>query len=265
MKGENNGKTTNCVTFNVPIWMYNIICDVFNIIDYFVPDFKEKGKDINMRNHYVPQYYLREFSNKGVIWVYDKSPGRKKIYFKSHVRNVCSEYRLYSDDIERYLNCKIEMPTNIIIKKIRKHEQISNSEKETLAKYMVVMIKRNPIMWKMTQEINPDTPILWALSKMNWKFIVTCDMNFLTSDNPVFYSKKIEIEDSDFEVCFPISNKILLWATWGNGDSIDYFDVSNQVVKEMNWRTVSNSQRFIFNIVSDFSKVSLNSGNIGTN
>lgn len=96
-----------------------------------------------MRDHYIPQYYLRGFSSADdeMVWVYEKNGDLK---FRTQVKNIGHETNYYSPEVETYLANQIEGPANIVIKKIRNREQITNSDKDKLATYMVVMLKRVP-------------------------------------------------------------------------------------------------------------------------
>lgn len=96
-----------------------------------------------MGDHYIPQYYLSGFasSRDDMVWVYEKGGSLK---FQSQVKNVAHETNYYSSEVERYLANEIEGPANSVIKKIRDRKQLTQSEKEKLAIYMVVMLKRVP-------------------------------------------------------------------------------------------------------------------------
>ncbi len=96
-----------------------------------------------MRDHYIPQYYLRGFSSPDddMVWVYEKNGPLK---FQSQVKNIGHETNYYSLEVETYLANQIERPANAVIKKIRNWEKITKEDKEKLATYMVVMLKRVP-------------------------------------------------------------------------------------------------------------------------
>ena len=76
-----------------------------------------------MGDHYVPQYYLKSFSqnNGKCIWVYDKRKSRK---FSTQVNNVGNITGFYSAEVEQYLANTIENPANEVLRKIRNHEEI---------------------------------------------------------------------------------------------------------------------------------------------
>jgi len=96
-----------------------------------------------MGDHYIPQYYLSGFasSENDMVWVYEKGGSLK---FQSQFKNIAHETNYYSPEVERYLANEIEDPANSVIKKIRDRKQLTQSEKEKLAIYMVVMLKRVP-------------------------------------------------------------------------------------------------------------------------
>ena len=97
-----------------------------------------------MGDHYVPQYYLKGFSRNDdgrEIWVYDKKKRKK---FQTQVKSTANVNGYYSREVEQYLANDIEDPANKVLKKIRQLEQINQSDKEILSKYMAVMMKRVP-------------------------------------------------------------------------------------------------------------------------
>lgn len=97
-----------------------------------------------IRNHYVPQAYLKGFSDPGTpdfIWVYEKGSGRS---FRTNVKNAAVETGFYPDDVEEALNEEIEIPANGVLEKIRRQEIVTPDEKLILSLYMGVMLKRVP-------------------------------------------------------------------------------------------------------------------------
>lgn len=96
-----------------------------------------------MGDHYVPQFYLKGFSRSDgkQIWVYDKKEGNK---FQTQVKSIANITGFYSREVEKYLANTVEGPANEAIRKIREREQINSKDKEVLAEYMTVMMKRVP-------------------------------------------------------------------------------------------------------------------------
>lgn len=94
-----------------------------------------------MGQHYLPQYYLRGFEEDGRIWAHDRLECRS---FPTRVRSVAHENGLYSDELETWLNTKVEQPAQSALQKLRTRQTLTADERLALAKYMVVMWKRVP-------------------------------------------------------------------------------------------------------------------------
>jgi len=101
-----------------------------------------------MGDHYLPQFYLKGFSqSEGKrIWVYDKKENRK---YPTQVRSTANETGFYSTEsgsteVEQYLANSIENPANPVLAKIRNRKKITQQEKHLLSDYMVTMMKRVP-------------------------------------------------------------------------------------------------------------------------
>ena len=119
-----------------------------------------------MGDHYVPQYYLKGFSqnNGRSIWVYDREEGCK---IQTQVKSIANITGFYSREVEQYLANTIEGPANEVLMKIRKKEQIDQRDKEILSEYMAVMMKRVPKGKKRLEEMAPSISekLYWDLSE----------------------------------------------------------------------------------------------------
>jgi hypothetical protein len=107
-----------------------------------------------MGDHYVPQYYLKGFSNEDgkEIWVYDKLDSR---VFATQVKSIANENDFYGTTMERYLANTIEGPANTVLKRIRERGEITQSDKMVLSEYIVVMMKRVPEGRSRANELAP--------------------------------------------------------------------------------------------------------------
>lgn len=85
-----------------------------------------------------------------------------------------------------------------------------------------------------------------ALYNMNWRFLISKDLNFLTSDNPCFFFKDIGIGNFNSEVSFPISKNMVIFASWRNNIAESYYLVNSNIVKEINRRTIYNATRYVY-------------------
>jgi hypothetical protein len=96
-----------------------------------------------MGDHYIPKFYLKGFADTSriaFIWVFRN--GNQP--FITAIRKIAQEDNFYSKEIEQLLANEVEYPANKVIHKIRDQKSISQEEKFTLAKYMMVMWKRVP-------------------------------------------------------------------------------------------------------------------------
>lgn len=86
-----------------------------------------------------------------------------------------------------------------------------------------------------------------VLSQMTWRFFKTENGGyFITSDNPLFFFRWMGIGKPQSEVTFPITQNIALWATWRTDIHEGYFPARPQVVKEINRRTSSIANQYLF-------------------
>lgn len=85
-----------------------------------------------------------------------------------------------------------------------------------------------------------------ALLSMNWVFLYHDTLQFLTSDNPVFFFEFEGIGSPESELTFPISSKITLWATRTPKANGTFMQATSPAVKEINRRTASNSMRWVY-------------------
>jgi hypothetical protein len=97
-----------------------------------------------MGDHYVPQSYLRGFTDPQsaeMIWTYDKD---QKRFFRTNIKNVAQEKNFYGREIEIALNSDIENPANPVLEKLRRREAINSAERYHLSSYIAVMFSRVP-------------------------------------------------------------------------------------------------------------------------
>lgn len=100
--------------------------------------------EFKMGKHYIPRFYLKGFTESLVspyIWVYEK--GKEKSY-RTNIKNVAQEKKMYSEETESYLAQSVEQPAVEVVRKVRSWRTISPRDKEILADFMVVLLKRTP-------------------------------------------------------------------------------------------------------------------------
>ena len=259
-----------------------------------------------MGKHFLPRFYLKGFTEEPgslYLWVYEK--GGKKPY-RTNIKNVAQETKMYSDDTEAYLAQMVESPAAEVIQKICNLKTISVDEKRVLAGFISVLFKRTPKgrkraeKWfeefapeyfaRLEQELEnmkerlPDkreiiekrlrevkelrlsgriraaeiwetalpaekTPgITDALRNMTWVFWVSKKrMAFLTSDSAIFFFESMGVSHLHAEVTFPVSSRITLWATWRKDLKDRTYSLAKpQIIRELNRRTVSTAERFVY-------------------
>jgi len=107
-----------------------------------------------MGQHYVPQYYLEGFTDiYSKIHQYEKG---KITILSTATQSVANENHRWSSETENYLANQIEVPANPVLKNIRNKLPINQLEKEVLAAYMVVLLRRVPKGWQRTKKFVPE-------------------------------------------------------------------------------------------------------------
>jgi hypothetical protein len=133
---------------------------------------------------------------------------------------------------------KMQFPDNI------KQEYLERAE-QFLGRYAT-----NPPKDIWLNSIPPETSptVLLAVTQMTWVFLTSDRTDtFLTSDNPMFFFESLGLGNPDSEISFPLSSKLVLWATWRKDFSdCDYLAIKAHAIKEINRRTAFNASRYIF-------------------
>ena len=95
-----------------------------------------------MGNHYLPQFYLRGFSRDGALWAHDRKESRS---FKSQPKAVANENAMYPPELEQLLANQIEDPAKSAIEAARAHQELSQPQREALARYIAALWRRVPL------------------------------------------------------------------------------------------------------------------------
>lgn len=128
------------------------------------------SSDITHNNHYVPQFYLQNWSSDSVH-IYEYSllvPDSRIPYWKpSAIRYTAKWNDFYTrvvgdreaDDFEKWFNTTFENPSKPVFQKILNGEQISREESTILSRYIAAQYLRTPAratkIITMLQEIMP--------------------------------------------------------------------------------------------------------------
>jgi len=100
-------------------------------------------------------------------------------------------------------------------------------------------------LWYEGFNLTDEGPVEQALLSMKWVFLHSKSLQYLTSDNPVFYFVHEGIGGPLSEVTFPISSSIALWATRRIVVDGSHLQASPSAVRQINSRTAHNCKRFI--------------------
>lgn len=86
------------------------------------------------------------------------------------------------------------------------------------------------------------------LYKMTWRILVSNNENaFLTSDNPFHFFESMGLANPDVEVSVPLSSTVSLHASYqGQPETTLFIHAEPRLVKEINRRTASGADRFLF-------------------
>lgn len=255
-----------------------------------------------MGHHYVPQFYLRGFTDGNTIWVHDRNERR---HFPSQPKTIANENNLYTDEIERHFANVIEGPANPAIEKVRECEPLTESDRLALAKYIVALWKRvpearsrvaarlpeiaasvrqeihngltatavedpslaslaekrknevnniiervererPPTIWRQSLATESSDSVITSLLSMQWRFLRSERLQFLTCDNPVFFFENEGIGRPTSELTVPFSSTVALWASRLPTPAATYLDARPAAVREINRRVAKNATRFVY-------------------
>jgi hypothetical protein len=101
-------------------------------------------------------------------------------------------------------------------------------------------------LWYDSIDLTEQGPVEAALLSMNWVFLHSEGLQYLTSDNPVFFTESEGLLSPTAEFTFPISDSIALWGTRQNQRNDSHITTLTAAVKQINRRTAARADRFVF-------------------
>jgi hypothetical protein len=133
-----------------------------------------------------------------------------------------------------------------------------NISSEEIRKYILegeYSIKANPIV-----SLYTGIPSILTFGEiffnMKWNFYVaTEELHFLTCDNPVFMfdpthdpkgKSGVRFLSKNVEITFPISKDLCAVGAWQLIKDFVYVQAKNQLIKQINYRTISSANRFVY-------------------
>ncbi|HCS39086.1 MAG TPA: hypothetical protein DIW44_05810 [Anaerolineaceae bacterium] len=203
-----------------------------------------------LNHHFIPRFYLKYWTNQhNKLWVYDlrhisesKIPNPRLC----HIKNICSENRLYSigDDnsLEDWADKNFEYRCALTFKKINNREILDNDDIFYTKSFLALTMARHPLMKNSSEIIcntfsrnvvleNPLAQTLTSRMKANLieldklQLQLLCispdlSMSFITSDIPFIVDWKISEENvmgfrykrpTINRVLYPISPKVMVF------------------------------------------------------
>ncbi len=127
---------------------------------------------------------------------------------------------------------------------IEKKKLISNIIKKNVEEKSTDIWHRN-----LSSESTPR--IIDAIISMNWQFLVSKDITYLTSDNPLFFFSHEGIGPETAEVTIPFSSTTALWMNRDPKMKPLYAIAGPAFVKEVNRRTAYNATRLVFSSTNE--------------
>jgi hypothetical protein len=225
-----------------------------------------------VNNHYIPQKYLKGFCTNGKLCVYVKD-GTKPFY--TNPRNVGSENKLYSDELEKYLQRNIEHPSDLVIQKIQERIPLSSEEKSKFVDYLVTLTIRNPTQKEEViefvkeksdisinkietnlQSINRSTPeeeykyqgYLSSIERIKRNGINARDVwSHFIKQSPLLGMKQILVSLNWYFAFHPTKNVFITCDNplyynkilgLGNTGAEVFFPINNRIMLWMNWRVL---------------------------
>lgn len=236
-----------------------------------------------MGQHYVPQNYLKAFSDPQhptMIWMFDKSEPTHKPKCLP-IKAVAQRPDFYTAEAETSLNTVVEIPAQEQFRRLSAGERIEDVDRLIVAIYIQVMalrvpyarnvldgmvregvadfvaaIKRDPneAPTGMSDEFFHPMREPWIQQElvdmiytMAWRIIRTDGPNaFFTGDNPVSFTHETGLLHPDGELTFPISSHMALHASWHGEADLMFAAGSHYAVAEINRRTACGAERFLF-------------------
>lgn len=103
-----------------------------------------------------------------------------------------------------------------------------------------------PEIWQKSLHNYQSEKTIENLLSMNWRFLCSKELQFLTCDNPVFFFEHEGIGKETSEVTVPFSSSVTLWANRRVAPNEKYLPALPGTVREINRRIASNATRFVY-------------------
>ena len=105
-----------------------------------------------------------------------------------------------------------------------------------------------PDIWQLSLQKHSSDNVVESLLSMEWRFLHSNRLQFLTCDNPVFFFEHEGIGQPTSELTIPFSSSVALWANRRPLPSTPCLDALPVAVREINRRTAKNATRFVYSM-----------------
>lgn len=112
------------------------------------------SKQLHIKNHYVPQLYLKNWAIDGKVNVYNNLVSHKNVplFQKKNISAICYMNFLYAnrikqkdfDEFEQWINNKVEIPYKSTQNKILSNIKLSYDDYQNLSRYVIAQYLRVP-------------------------------------------------------------------------------------------------------------------------
>jgi hypothetical protein len=180
-----------------------------------------------MRNHYLPQSYLRGFAESGnsdFIFRYEKNSDN---VIRTNLINVGQENKLYPDELETFLANEYDSPGKIVLDAISNHKKLTEDQKSFFADYILLLIQRVP-------ETKTYTEKWFATIKDEYLDNLENELKTAIAESP----DKLIIGQRRIEELHTIreKNKINPTDIWHQLIKLENFPLMRWALQNMNWQ-----------------------------
>jgi len=103
----------------------------------------------------------------------------------------------------------------------------------------------SPIWRDVLKKEHTSANLVEVLLRMNWRFLCSDRLQFLSCDNPVFFFESEGIGKPESELSIPFSDSVTMWANWRVGGH-EFITARPEAVRVINRRTANNATRFVY-------------------
>lgn len=125
------------------------------------------GSQITKNNHYVPQFYLRNWSTDGnTLYLYRTLVSDKNVplWTRASIEHVASHQHLYTimvdgepnDYYEKWFNSEFETPAQSVLEKVIHGSRLTHADYELLIQFLAVQMVRTPKWYEAIKSIISD-------------------------------------------------------------------------------------------------------------